>query len=102
MGRSPREAGALLKYSLLVVKCASRQANLVILVNIFGDVVAKPHLNDRLCATRSRSFEKVLAHYMVEIAENLRRHIVGIINIRIFGEEEYSWARMSGQAPQRL
>ena len=49
--------GVVLKYSLLVVKCASHQANLVILVNIVGDVVAKPHLNDRLCATRSRSFE---------------------------------------------
>ena len=39
---------------------------------------------------------------MVEVAQNLRRHIVGIIKIRIFGQEEYSLARMSGQAMQRL
>jgi hypothetical protein len=61
-----------LKYRLLVWKCASHQANLVVAVAISGKVSGDVLRQSELCATLSRLYKYLVPSYLPEFSMTLR------------------------------
>ena len=65
-----------IKYRLIVVKCASHQANLVVQVAVVGPSVKNPIDDNLLCGTCSRLFKYLIPDYLEEFSYNLREHVL--------------------------
>ena len=65
-----------IRYSLVCVKCASHQANLVVLVAICGVAMSNPIDDNLLCGTCSRLFKYLIPDYLEEFAANLRDYVL--------------------------
>jgi hypothetical protein len=71
-----------IRYSLVCVKCASHQANLIVQVAICGEVMANPIDNNLLCGTCSRLFKHLMPDYLEDFAANLRTHVLSKLHLR--------------------
>ena len=69
------------RYSMVVVKCASHKANLVVQVAICGRVIREPVKNNALVGTCSRLFQYLVVDYLDEFSYNWRRHIEATLNL---------------------
>ena len=67
---------ANVRYSIVVFRCASHIANLVVMVAICGKATAKPLDVSALCGTCSRMFKYLIPDYMTEFTANLRQHVL--------------------------
>ena len=65
-----------MRYSLIVVKCASHKANLVVQVAICGQVIRNALKNDALTGTCSRLFKYLMVDYLDEFSSNLRQVVM--------------------------
>ena len=63
-------------YKLVVLKCGSHAANLVVMVAVCGRILSNPVENDRLAGTCSRVFKHIIPDYIEEISFNLRKHVM--------------------------
>lgn len=68
--------GALIDYRLVVLKCASHQSNLAVLVAIAGRLVKDAAENDELCACLSRMYKYILPSYLAEFTAALRSSVL--------------------------
>lgn len=64
------------QYRLLMWKCSSHQANLVVLVAITGRLLNDALEGDDLCATLSRLYKYLIPAYLEEYTGMLRQHVV--------------------------
>ncbi|CAK0899812.1 unnamed protein product [Prorocentrum cordatum] len=97
--RFMKESGLPMRYSLVVWRCASHVANLVVMTAICGRVVSRPVGRDRLCDTCSKFYKYLLADYQEEFAFHLRRYVVD--NFRLVPFPEHHDA-LRGRAQARL
>jgi hypothetical protein len=70
------QAGSKIVYRLLVWKCFSHQANLVVLVAIAGGLVLNPLDSNELCGTLSRLYKFLVPAYLDEFTGVLRNMVV--------------------------
>jgi hypothetical protein len=69
------------QYRLLVWKCSSHQANLVVLVAIAGGLVANPLESNELCGTLSRLYKFLVPAYLDEFTAVLRNMVVATFRV---------------------
>ena len=77
-----QSAGNLVQYRVMVWKCASHQANLVVLVAITGSLAKGPTQSSDLCGTLSRLYKYLVPSYLDEFTAQLRNYVVA--SFRIF------------------
>lgn len=78
---SDQGAASNFSYFLLVWKCASHQSNLVVNIAICGRFGGRPAEEDLVCCACSIFFKYLLADYVDEFAEGLRRHVVSRLEL---------------------
>jgi hypothetical protein len=77
------------KYFLIVLRCASHQANLCVQAALCGRILRQPLEQDELCANCSRFFKHLLADHCDEYAAALRSHVIGRLQFREYGPDEH-------------
>ena len=74
-------AGQPIRYFLLAWRCASHQANLVVLVAICGKLMDDPVENNPICANCVRLYKYLIPDYCEEFAASLRLHVVNCLEL---------------------
>ena len=74
--------GGPVQYRLLVWKCSSHQANLVVLVAIAGSLMKDPLESSALCGTLSRLYKYLVPSYLEGFTAALRNIVVDSFVIR--------------------
>eukprot|EP00973_Karenia_brevis_P088933 12334326-Karenia_brevis.AAC.1 len=79
-------SGEMLLYFLVVWRCTSHQANLVVAVAICGKLLSKPLEQDTLCENCSRFFKYLLCDHCDDFAFALRQHIAQTLVVREYAD----------------